>query len=148
MVDLTPYKPVAYVLAGAVAGGLVEASGIIDYALEKVGAYYKWDIVDKTGTWIWGISTAEPVNIAIGLITTVYGVKKGNEIITTFGAGYLAGILGAKLGELFPYMWKQLHPTTTARADQSLNVLVIPLSIGKYRLSKQKFFILRKHNIL
>lgn len=142
MVDLTPYKPIAYVLAGAAAGGLVEASGIIDYALEKVGAYYKWDMVDAQGNWIWGISTAEPVNIAIGLITTVYGVKKGNEIITTFGAGYLAGILGAKLGELFPYMWKQLHPTTpTARLSspqgQASNTrLQFPtVSVGKYRMA-------------
>jgi len=133
---LGEYKEVAYTIVGAAAGGMVEATGIIDYALEKVGANYTWDIKDAQGTWIWGWSLAEPIDLLIGLLVTVYGKKKANTFLTRFGTGYMCGVLGTKLGELYPYFWKQLHPLAL-RSSARLPAQV-PLMAARYDIAPAK----------
>lgn len=133
-------KPFINIVLGAVAGSLVEGTGIIDYGLKQVGAYYSYDIRDAQGVYILGVGTGDVLNTAIGVLLKYYAKKKDKVRLNDIADGYICGIIGAKMGELYPYIMAQYgmtptrYRTRTPTAPSQLRRPATPTTrtLGKY----------------
>lgn len=101
-------KKFVYTLTGAVSGGLVEGLGVTDIVLKQIpGTLQAVEWRDANGVWIWGFGTGDLIDIILGLGIKYYAYKKGKPNLDDFANGWLAGVIGTKLGELYLYVNSQ-----------------------------------------